>query len=189
MRALGQRERTCPVVSLGSGTPVSTLLSIQLKWTNHIDCLWAGLQPLIWLGGLPGTQALRTHHGDRLDFKPAQDARKFVGCRVRSPLNPHVLLRKMTQNQRASKGTSAEMTKALQTHRFPAVSVPNHNEKSLETVVAWLRVRWRNSIAARGWRWASGKEVSHLKTPQIRWNSNNDSKPHLNVFISINIPI
>lgn len=77
------RERTCPVVSPGEW---------QLKWTNHIDCLWARLQILIWLGGLPGTQALHTHCGDWFDFKPAQDAREFVCCRVRGPFNPHVLL-------------------------------------------------------------------------------------------------
>lgn len=140
MRALGQRERTCPVVSLGSGTPVSTLLSIQLKWTNHIDCLWAGLQPLIWLGGLPGTQALRTHHGDRLDFKPAQDARKFVGCRVRCPLNPHVLLREMTQNQRASKGTSAEMTRRCKRIDFLLFSCQTT-----------MRKAWR--LLLHGWGW------------------------------------
>lgn len=97
MRTLEQRKGTCPVVRLGSGTPASTWLSIELKWTNHIDCFWARLQLLIRLGDLlTGTQALHTHHRDWLDFKPAQDAGKFVCCRVRRPLNPHVLLTEMT---------------------------------------------------------------------------------------------
>lgn len=33
------RQKLCPAVSLGNVTLLYTSLSIQLKWTNHIDCL------------------------------------------------------------------------------------------------------------------------------------------------------
>lgn len=95
---LAERERALPLV-WGLARLTSTRLSIQLKWTNHIDCLWARLRILIWLGGLPSAQAPHTHCGDWLDFKPAQDAGKFVGCRVRGPFDPHVLLREVQRGE------------------------------------------------------------------------------------------
>lgn len=60
-----------------------------------------------WLGGLlcslsPLTNThtgFHTHRGDRLDFKPAQDAGEFICGGVGGPLDPHVLLTKWQRHQ------------------------------------------------------------------------------------------
>lgn len=177
------RERTCP----GSGTLASTRLSIPLKWTNHIDCLWARLQILIWLGGLPGTQALLLL---TVETDLTSNQRRMPGSLyavVYVVLSIHMFCRqsdKDTKSKVWKQERYAEINSAWwEANQFAAVFVPNHTETSCKTVVAWVRLRWCNGCSLRThWRWAGGKEASSTSLPgwqlikarsqttQIRWN-------------------
>lgn len=52
------------------------------------------------MGGGNLQALLSTHRGDRLDFKPAQDARQLVGRGIGGPLDPHVLQQEERKRER-----------------------------------------------------------------------------------------